>query len=145
MPPDLVFLDIEGKEAGRVSLARIRADSDAGNGIDGGEDFVLPDEPYRQLIEFLKYADTGTNRSIRVWFSKGKAEFEYLGVRYASLEQLKKHADLKSGFIVHLMRHVSQAECRMLYEQMASAGFGIEDMTVLCSHGYRCSAMPDKS
>ena len=108
-------------------------------------DLVLPDEQYCQLIELLKYADTGTNRSIRVWFSKGKAEFEYFGVRYASLEQLKKHADLQNDFTVHLMRKVSSDECRKLYQEMNGMGFRIEDVTAPFDNGLRGSVLPEKS
>lgn len=145
MPPDLVFLDIHGKEAGRVSLARVCSASDAQRRSNAWADLVLPDEQYCQLIELLKYADTGTNRSIRVWFSKGKAEFEYFGVRYASLEQLKKHADLQNDFTVHLMRKVSSDECRKLYQEMNGMGFRIEDVTAPFDNGLRGSVLPEKS
>lgn len=145
MPPDLVFLDILGKEAGRVSLDRICSVSDAQQPFTAWADLVLPDERYRQLIELLKYADTETNRSIRVWFSKGKVEFEYFGVRYASMEQLRKRVDLKNDFFVHLMRNATPDECRKLYSEMERVGFRIEDMTVPCIDGCRGIFMTDKS
>ncbi|WP_141675791.1 hypothetical protein [Akkermansia glycaniphila] len=142
MPPDLVFLDIHGKEAGRVSLARVCSASDAQRRSNAWADLVLPDEQYYQLIELLKYADTGTNRSIRVWCSKGKVEFEYVGIRYASLEQLKRHADLKNAFTVHLMHKVASDECWMLYREMERIGFRIEDMTVPFDNGHHGTVLP---
>ena len=66
-------------------------------------------------------------------------------MRYASLEQLKKQADLTNGFIVHLMRKTVKDDILRLYRDLQGLGFKVEDMTVPFSSGLRSSVLPEVS
>ena len=125
LPPLLEFLDIDGKVIGRESAGRICSASMVKMGNTVLQDLVLPDKQYHELNELLKAPAQEVRQSIHVWRADGKAEFEYRGVRYVSLEQLKKQADLTNGFIVHLMRKTVKDDILRLYRDLQGLGFKV--------------------
>lgn len=136
-PPLLEFLDIEGNVVGRVKMRCICSESDVRKKNNVMQDIALPDEQFLRLNELLEAPAQDAMQSIHVWRVGGKPIFEYRGARYTSPEQLKKHADLSKGVVVHLMRKTVSNDIRRLYKDLQEQGFKVEDMTAPHSNGPR--------
>lgn len=130
---ELEFLDIEGHVVGRVPIYRICSESDVRARKNLMKDLVLPDEQFLRLNELLEEPAQDARQLIHVWRVGGKTVFEYRGARYSSPEQLKEHADLSKGVVVHLMRKPVRDDILRLYKNLQEQGF----MTVPHSNGPR--------